>query len=116
MPAPCSSCSTEKPWPVRSGDHPGRLRLRLDIKAATLTDAGLTSPGDPHRLDGEAVAGLGDLRLQQGPRTGSSPYKNGVKPLQSARGVEGGREVLHNHTGTGTADRGLRTVGSGLRL
>jgi hypothetical protein len=36
MPAPCPFNSTEKRWPVRTGDHPGRLRLRPDFKAATL--------------------------------------------------------------------------------
>jgi hypothetical protein len=35
-PAPCPFNSTETPWPARTGDHAGRLRLRLDIKAATL--------------------------------------------------------------------------------
>ena len=33
MPAPCPFSSKEKPWPVRTGDHPRRLLAQPDADA-----------------------------------------------------------------------------------
>jgi len=73
MPAPFLFSLTEKPWPVSTGDHPGRLRLRLGAKAATLTDSGMTSPGDLHRLDVGDLAGPGNLLVATGLTLGPWP-------------------------------------------